>query len=465
VSDLNEGHDPAAAEAERGPDAVDDAVELDRLAQLSTIEYERERVEAARRLGMRASVLDRVVETMRPKPEAATGRGLSMPRVEPWPEPVPTAGLLDALARTIGRHVVLPEPARIAVAGWIAHTWVYHRFQHTPRLAISSPVKRCGKSTLLDLLNAMSARPLKADNVSAASVFRVVEALRESGGVTLLVDEADSFVRNNEELRGVLNSGHEKSGQVVRTVEVKDGWQPVAFSTFCPVALAGIGTLPDTLADRSIPIELRRKTTAETVDKLRAPGARDVLARAVRCLARWAADHGRDLPLDPDIPPAMGDREGDISVPLLAIADHAGGVWPQRMREALLRLFEARNAAEGNAEAGTLLLGDIRTIFAVAGSGAERLASEVIVGELVKLEARPWPEWRQGRPMTAPQLARALKPFGVAPKQYRPAGGGNPVRGYVRADFEEAWGRYLPPDPPQKPSGGDFTRYSVTNGG
>ncbi len=450
MTDFNDTSDPAADEAERGPDAVDDAVELDRLAQLSTLEYERERVEAAKRLGMRASVLDRVIETMRPKPEAATGRGLTMPKVEPWPEPVPTAALLDALVRTIGRHVVLPEPARIAVAGWIAHSWVYHRFQHTPRLAISSPVKRCGKSTLLDLLTCMSARPLKADNISASAVYRTVEALRETGGLTLLVDEADSFIKDNEELRGILNSGCEKSGQVIRNMEIKGEWQPVAFGTFCPVALAGIGTLPDTLADRSIPIELRRKTTAETIDKLRAPGARDVMARAVRCLARWAADHGGDLPLNPEIPNAMGDREGDVSVPLLSIADHAGGAWPQRMRYALLDLFKIRNEAEGNAEAGTLLLEDIRRIFTIEGAGAERMASEAIVAELVKLEARPWPEWRQGKPMTAPQLARALKPFSVIPQQYRPEGGGNPVRGYVKADFEEAWSRYLAPETSKK---------------
>ncbi|MBX6385490.1 MAG: hypothetical protein IRZ07_21380, partial [Microbispora sp.] len=101
-----------------------------------------------------------------------------------------------------GRHVVMSPAAADCTALWIAHTWVYDRFQHSPRLSITSPVKRCGKSTLLDVLRATCHRPLKADNISASGVFRTVEALRP---LTLLVDEADSFLGDNEELRGILN--------------------------------------------------------------------------------------------------------------------------------------------------------------------------------------------------------------------------------------------------------------------
>jgi hypothetical protein len=362
---------------------------------------------------------------------------------------VDAAALLDALAATIRRHVVMSAATADCCALWIAHTWAHDRFQHSPRLSVTSPVKRCGKSTLLDVLRATCLRPLKADNISASGVFRTVEALRP---LTLLIDEADSFLGENEELRGVLNSGFERSGEVVRVVEVKDQWQPIRFATFAPVALAGIGRLPGTLEDRALPVVLARKTAAETAVKLRAPGARAALRVLARKLARWAADRARHLPADPAVPEAMGDREGDVAVPLLAIADDAGGGWPARARRALLAVFGHRNATEANAEAGTLLLADIRAIF--LGMSALQMASENIVAHLTAMEDRPWPEWRQGKPMSKHQLARALAPFGIRPTTIRQ--GDTTPKGYRREEFEEAWSRYLPPDTPLSAQAGGF---------
>jgi putative DNA primase/helicase len=226
---------------------------------------------AAKELGIRVSVLDQLVAAARPAPEATTGRSVGLPVVEPWPSPVSAAEMLDNLALTIRRHVVLPEAASVAIAGWVLHTYVYERFQHTPRLEITSPAKRCGKSTLLDVLRATCRRPLKADNISAAGTLRTVEAISP---VTILIYEADAFLPQNEELRGILNSGFERSGEVIRVVEIRCEQQPVTFRTFAPVALACIGDLPGTLEDRAIPIALQRKTAGETVTKLRAPGAR-----------------------------------------------------------------------------------------------------------------------------------------------------------------------------------------------
>jgi hypothetical protein len=104
---------------------------------------------------------------------------------EPWPEPVAFGDVLNSLTSAIRRHLILPPAAVVAVALWIAHTWVHERFDYTPRLAIKSPTKRCGKSTLLELLRATCRRALKADNISASGVFRTVETLAP---LTLLVD-------------------------------------------------------------------------------------------------------------------------------------------------------------------------------------------------------------------------------------------------------------------------------------
>nr|WP_246521921.1 DUF3631 domain-containing protein [Neoroseomonas terrae] len=254
--------------------------------------------------------------------------------------------------------------------------------------------------------------------------------------------------------------GDDNAAEVIRVVELDGEHRPVRFATFCPVALAGIGKLPDTLADRCVPITLQRKAAAETVVKLRALGARDSLHIAARCLARWAQDHGATLPLTPEIPDAMGDREGDISVPLLAIADSAGGEWPARARAALLEVFGIRNAAEGTMEAGALLLADLRQLF--LGSSATRLTSAGICEHLGQMEERPWPEWKHGKPMTPTQLARALAPFGVRPANLRQPDGKVP-KGYHRDAFEEAWNRYLPSDTSSSPNPPHSSRYTATS--
>jgi Protein of unknown function (DUF3631) len=440
-----------AVEANRDPSGTGagDAAEIARLAALDPVAYDRERDAAAERMRIRVSTLDAQVQAARPKPEAANGRAVALAEVEPWSEPVAGAELLLDLVAAIRRHVVLSSSAADCAALWIAHTRVHHRFQHSPRLSITSPVKRCGKSTLLDVLRATCRRPLKADSISASGVFRTVEALRP---LTLLVDEADAFLGGNEELRGVLNSGFERSGEVVRVAEVRVELQPVRFATFCPVALAGIGRLPGTLEDRAVPIVLQRKAAAEGVVKLRAPGARAALRDLARKLARWAADRARHLAAEPEVPDALGDREGDISVPLLSIADDAGGEWPARARRALLEVFGHRAATEGGAEADTLLLADIRGLF--LGLSATRLTSDVIVARLVEMEERPWPEWRAGRPMTKAQLARALAPFGVRPGTIRTGAG--TAKGYRREAFEEAWARYLPAGTSPSASAGGF---------
>jgi hypothetical protein len=139
------------------------------------------------------------------------------------------------------------------------------------------------------------------------------------------------------------------------------------------------------------------------------------------------------------VPEALGDREGDISVPLIAIADDAGGGWPERMRSSLTTLFRKRNADERTADLGVLLLEDLKSLFDELS--ATRLPSAQIVERLVRTEDRPWSEFRQGRPMTAPQLAAALRPFGVRPGTIRI--GNETAKGYYREALTEAWSRYL----------------------
>ena len=411
-----------------------------RLALLAPAEYDRVRVdEAARMGGIRVSTLDEMVTKARGLTQEAHGRGVKLAIPDPWPHPVTLLDVLGEVVAVIRRHVILaPDTAEI-VALWIVHTWVFDRFEHTPRLGITSPSRQCGKSTLLEVLRALCLKPLKADNISPSGVFRTVEALSP---LTLLIDEADSFLPEAEELRGVLNSGYERSGQVIRVVETQGQHQPIMFRTFAPLALAAIGTLPPTLEDRALPVRLQRKGAGETVEKFRENdnrGKMDILARK---LARCTADVRGGLKANPVMPAALGDREADISVPLVSIADCAGGGWSERGRRALLVVFGRRAEMDGNSDNGGKLLADLRTIFAEAG--ALRLTSADLCAKLGAMEDRPWPEWKNGKTMTPSQLASALRPFAVRPVNIRLHDGSVP-KGYYRENFAEAWNRYLPP--------------------
>ena len=195
--------------------------------------------------------------------------------------------------------------------------------------------------------------------------------------------------------------------------------QPVAFPPFCPVGLAGIRELPATLEDRAVPVHLARKTALGKVAKLRTPGTRASLHELARKLARWSADRGPFLNPDPPVPEAMGDREGDISAPLLSVVDGAGGEWPARARQALLEAFGKRAASDAAADAdtGALLLADIRRLL--RAMSALRLASADFVTRLGEMEERSWAEWKHSKPMTRPQLAAALRPFGIIPRTVR----------------------------------------------
>ncbi len=450
-------NDTGFSDHEMAPETTEQAVA--RLSKLPAMAYDQIRTEEASRLSVRVTTLDDEVRKARGEGDEPThGRRLSFKTHEPWPEPVNLGDLLSDLATALDRHVILSAAARDATVLWIAHTWCYSRFQHTPRLAITSPEKRCGKSTLLDVLRSTCLSPVKADNISASSVFRTIEALSP---LSLLIDEADTHLKENaEELRGVLNSGFERSGMVIRVVEISGEHTPVQFATFAPVALAAIKALPGTLEDRAIPIRLERKSAAQTVAKMRDRGARDKIATIGRKLARWAKDDQKTLDDNPAIPAALNDREGDIAVPILSIADAAGPAWAQRGRRALLTLFGDRANDDDSGGTGAMLLADIRSIY--TETGTNRLTSEDLANRLGAMEERPWAEWRQGKAMTAPQLARALAPFRIKPRFMRFGGAiERPARGYQRDHFDDAFTRYLDP----VPATGGSNRYTDTSEG
>ncbi len=411
--------------------AQDDVVTLKRLASLNPIKYARERLAAADELGIGVAALDRAVKEARAETGETKGQGrpLELPVIEPWPEPVNGAELLDDICTAICRYLVLPDGSAETLALWVVHTHAFDCFGHTPRLAITSPEKGCGKTTTLDIVGEFVARPLPTSNATTAAIFRTVEKVAP----TILIDEADTYLKDNEELRGILNAGHRRGGQIIRTVG--DDHEPRQFSTWAPAAIAMIGRLPDTLEDRSVSVMLRRRRPTESVEQFRSDRAQD-LKQLARKVARWCDDNRqRFIVADPDTG-TLANRSADNWRPLFVIADIAGGRWPRDARA----IAEATQIEKQDQSRRTMVLGDIRDIFE-ARSGEDRIASTELAALLGDMESRPWSEWRNGKPITAAALARLLAPFGIAPRTIRD--GVYTFKGYLQTDFIEAFESYL----------------------
>ena len=443
-------------------------VEIERLAKLSLVEYDREREAAAGRLRCRVGTLDAQVKTARADgDQKGQGRPLDLPEIAPWPHAVDGAELLDAASAAIKRFVVLDDAAADAVAIWCVATHTFQSFEVFPRLALLSATLRCGKTTLRDVVAGLVPKPLPADNIMAAALFRTVEIARP----TLLLDEADTYLPSNEDLRGIINSGHRRDGCVIRCVG--DGHEPRRFSTWAPVLLAQIGKPPATVYDRSIVIELRRKKLSEKVERFRGEARQDLQVLAQKA-ARWTHDcaaefvQAKPVPLDD-----LDDRANDNWHSLLAVADTAGGPWPQRARNAARALAE--RVGHDAASTGEMLLADIRWVFdgkpeqcdgrlVTEYDPVDKMASADLVDHLVKIEGRHWAEWKAGKPITQNALARLLKPFKVTPGTIRLDSGHTP-KGYKREAFEDAFERYRVSSiatPPQANNDGRFlTRQST----
>jgi len=279
---------------------------------------------------------------------------------------------------------------------------------------------------LLDVIERLVARPLQTSSITAAALFRTVELARP----TLLIDECDTFLSQNDELRGVLNNGHRRGGQVTRTVG--DSFEPRVFSTHCPCVIAMIGKLPDTLDDRSVRISLKRRLSSEDISQFRADRVDDLTILA-RKAARWTADNaGRLADADPILPPGIFNRDADNWRPLFSIAAVAGGHWPELARRAAVA---ATGAPDESLK--VTLLADIREAFGTL----DRISSEDLVKALLDMKERPWGECNHGKALTQNQLARRLKQFKLEPKTIRIAS--STPKGYLRADFDETCMRYL----------------------
>jgi hypothetical protein len=362
------------------------------------------------------------------------------------PEPAPDASIdgaavLDRIFEFNGRFIVYPDRhTQVAHTLWIAHTHLMDAWETTPRLAFLSPEPSSGKTRGLEITELLVPRPVAAMNVSAAFLIRTVSA--EEGLPTILFDEADATFGpkakdSNEEVRALINAGYRRGATVGRCVVYGTTVVPELLPAFAPVALAGLGNLPDTILTRSIIIGMRRRAPNETVEPYRrrqcAPEGEALRNR----LAAWAAAAAGRITV-PNMPAEIVDRNADFWEPLVATADAAGGHWPDTVRVTAVKLVMlSREEREGSE--GILLLGDMRIVL----GNDDATFTSVILDALYKLPESPWNEVNKGKQLTDRELAVRLRAYSIKPKLVRI--GSAVARGYRREDFAEAWRRYLPP--------------------
>lgn len=400
-------------------------LEVRKLARLPELDYSRVRKGKAKSFGVLVSALDAAVRGER---DSLQEKDDYFPAVDPWPEEVDGDGLLADIERIIKRYVVMEEPEVTAIALWILNTYVHDANFHSPMLLISSPEKRCGKSTLLSLIQGLAKNSMLAANISLAAVYRAIA----KWSPTLLIDEADTFLKRNDDMAGVINSGHTKTTAKVIRCDGDDN-DVKEFSTWCPKVIAGIGSQRDTLEDRSIIISLRRKMPDDRVDRLRMDRLdfEDVKRRCVR----WAEDNYQLVyESDHESPGSLHDRAADNWIPLLAIAALCG--WDGKAVEAALSLDSTNHTDSID----TLLLQDIRDIFHKIPE--DRIGSHELCEHLSSLEDRPWGEWSKGRAINPNRLAGRLKKFGIHSGNIRLKTGKTP-KGYKQDSFDDAFQRYL----------------------
>ena len=362
---------------------------------------------------------------------------LPFKEIIPWNEPVDGTDLLNSIEAIFTRYLSLPDGAATTQAVWVLHTYCIDLFEFTPRLCLVSPEKRCGKTTNLRLIENLSYRPVNVASTSTASLFRGIDKWHP----TMCIDEADTFINGYDELRGIINAGYEQDGKVSRTECVGKKYDVKLFRCFSPVAIAAIGSIPGTIADRGITICMQRKKSDEHKDKLRISKIKPNLYEIQRKCLRFAKDNkGAIINADPDIPNVFNDRAADIWETLFKIVSVVSPEWTERLRIASLLLYKSKIASDPQSIRVTLL-SDIRDIFKEKNN-PKYIATENLLNELKGIKISPW-EHYNNRGLNDHSLAGLLSSFNIISHQMR-APDGRKYR-YVLKDFQDAFERYLAP--------------------
>ncbi len=427
------GNETQPSDSETKPSTRKDDEVIAELATLSPIEYDRLRASTAKALKVRPGTLDMMVKQARADNQESEN---PFQDVEPWHEAINPAELLDDITATIQRFIVFDKHQAQAAALWVSACWFVDVIQCAPIALINAPERSCGKTQLLTVLAKLAPRTAQASGISPSVLFRMIETYRP----TLFIDEIETILKDNEDLRGLINAGHTRdSAKVWRSVAKGDDFEPKCFSVWGMKAVAGINAikLAETVTSRSIVFELRRKRAEENVTRLRhaEAGLFDELSAK---LARFADDYASEVQqARPHLPDELGDRDQDNWEPLLQIASVAGGHWPDTAVKAALKLSGAASSAQST---GNELLADIKTVFET--NKTIKIGIAELVEDLCKDAEAPWATYNRGKPLTPRQLSSKLRDYGILSKAVR-LNICDVVKGYEADQFNDAFARYL----------------------
>lgn len=357
--------------------------------------------------------------------------------IEPYPEAINPAQLLNELSDTIRSFIVLDIEQAHALTLWVALTWFIDVVEIAPLAIINAPEKACGKTQLLTVLGRLSYRPLSASNASVSVLFRAIELWRP----TILIDEADTFFKENQELHGIVNAGYSRDVPILRSEAVGNTFEPRSFSVFSSKVISGINLekhLPDATMSRGIIINLRRKLPHESVSRLRHSDKNSFEIIASK-LARFAIDYSQQIKeARPMLPEVLSDREQDNWDGLFAVALCAGNEWLSYATTAALKLS---GTTEKTVSTSNELLSDIQQIF--EAKRITRIKTAELIDQLCADEEAPWATYNRGKPISPRQVSSQLAKYGITSKTIR-CNSYETSKGFELSQFLDAFNRYLP---------------------
>lgn len=364
-----------------------------------------------------------------------------------------TVNVVDEIHRLISKYIVLSHSEIRVASAWAAASWHMDVWSRFPHLAVTSPEKRCGKTRFLQLLEKVCPKPWSTTSISPAAMYRLIEKERP----TLLLDEAQSISRRGSEssevLRELLNAGIDSTSVVVR-VGGKDNDEIKKFSVYSPKVIALIGAIDGVLADRCLPIGLKRKSREDQVQFYNHRVVDQESKALGEKLEKWSKESAKAITeaYDQTEPFAIdNDRMADLLRPLqavLAVVDPSSINLLQKYAEG----SEERERRIEMMSPGVLMLVACREAFAEREKTVKRLGklaektepgflpTETLIEFLCKRTEEPWARWSKGQNINPEGVARLLRPYDIRSERNRDQS----ARGYYTHSFEEAWKKYTP---------------------
>ena len=341
---------------------------------------------------------------------------------------------LEMIANVLKEHVKFQSESEANVlALWIAMTYVMDHLEIAPFIWITSPEPMCGKSTVMRLLSVFCKSSQMASRITPAAVYRLIERDQP----TLLIDEADRFLKGNNNLNGILNAGHARfEAKVIVNDPLSNGkHEPKEYPVWCAKAVAGIGDVEDTLSNRSIRISLRRKLITESVKPVRF-NLTQQHEQTRKALAEWASTFG-PVTEDEMQPVLFGgsDRTIDNWLTISIIAERIQNGWPERAKAAF-EAIEVNRRTETKSNS-IELLGDIAMV--IECDRRTEWKSSDLYDRVLQIEDSDWHCCNYGKPITRKKFTQILKSFDIQPVKRANA------NVFYVSDLEEAFNRYLPP--------------------